>query len=201
MQNEQQGRRIPVGVIAGLAATILAAGGGGAWWAWNYLTSWTIPPVPTSSQPPQSASNLSEGKIQVYWLDDVNGKLKLVPISISVENGKNQRQVLEAAFNRLLSGPDEGTAATTIPQGTKLRNISVESDGVHVDLSQEFTSGGGSASMMGRLAQVLYTASSLDPTAKVWIDLEGKPLEVLGGEGITVDQPMTRADFEDNFEL
>ena len=200
MQNEHKTRRIPIGIIASLSAAILAAGGGGAWWVWNSLTSST-PPPPTSSQPSESTQTSTEEKIQVYWLDDVNGQLKLVPTLVTLENAKTQREVLEAGFNRLLNGPDKGTAATTIPEGTTLRNLSVESDGVHVDLSQEFTSGGGSASMIGRLAQVIYTASSLDPTVKVWIDVEGKPLDVLGGEGILVDQPMTREDFEENFEL
>jgi spore germination protein GerM len=55
--------------------------------------------------------------------------------------------------------------------------------------------------MTGRVAQVLYTASSLDPATKVWLEVEGKPLEVLGGEGLMIDQPLTRENFKKNFEL
>jgi len=54
--------------------------------------------------------------------------------------------------------------------------------------------------MSSRVAQVLYTATSLQPNAKVWIDIEGKPLEVLGGEGLLLEQPLT-GKLRENFTL
>jgi spore germination protein GerM len=77
----------------------------------------------------------------------------------------------------------------------------VQEDGIHVDLSQGFRTGGGTASMTGRVAQVLYTATSLDPDAPVWLSVEGKPIDSIGGEGLMLEQPLTRKRFKQDFSL
>lgn len=201
MQDQQQVRRIPLGVIAGISAVLLAGGGGAAWLGWNSIMTSTKTPVPTTPELPKPVQPSTEEKVQVYWLNNVNNRIEVVPSSITLKDADEPSAIIEGALKSLLIGPADPAFATTIPKGTKIRKVSLEADGVHVDLSKEFTKGGGSASMTGRVAQVLYTASSLDPAAKVWIEVEGKPLEVLGGEGLILDQPMTREKFKENFAL
>jgi spore germination protein GerM len=201
MQDQQQVRRIPLGVIAGISAVLLAGGGGAGWLAWNSIITSTKTPVPTTPELPKPVQPSTEEKVQVYWLNNVNNRIEVVPSSITLKDADEPSEIIEGALKSLLIGPADPAFATTIPKGTKIRKVSLEADGVHVDLSKEFTKGGGSASMTGRVAQVLYTASSLDPAAKVWIEVEGKPLEVLGGEGLILDQPMTREKFKENFAL
>lgn len=198
----EQQRRIPLGVVAGISAAVVAAGGVGVWWAINSQTP--IPsPVATPVQPLPSASPVQptvEQTAQVYWLRDTGSHLEVVPQPLKVATNQ-PNAVLEAAFNSLLAGTTDPALSSTIPQGTKLRAVKVQNDGIHVDLSEEFTSGGGSASMIGRVAQILYTATTLQPDAKVWIDVEGKKLDVLGGEGLELEQPLTRQSFTENFTL
>lgn len=202
-QHQQVTRRIPLGVVAGVSAAVLAAGGGAAWFAWNSnnVSSTNIPAPTTSPAPSKLAQSGNEQKAQVYWLNTVNNKVEVVPSAIALNNAGSKDEILKSAFTRLLAGPTDSALTTTIPTGTNLRNLTVDTNGVRVDLSKEFTEGGGSASMTGRVAQVLYTASTLDPKAKVWISVEGKPLDVLGGEGLMLDQPMTRESFNQNFPL
>jgi spore germination protein GerM len=154
---------------------------------------------PTSEIPPKKPTAQAETK--VYWLRSVGKKLELAPVKIAVEGGNSDREQLTATVERLLKGPANSDVTSSIPEGTKLNSLKVAKDGVHVDLSKSFTKGGGSTSMQGRLGQVIYTASSLNPSERVWISVEGEPLTVLGGEGLEVSQPMTRTDFKKGFSL
>ncbi|HEY9653448.1 MAG TPA: GerMN domain-containing protein [Coleofasciculaceae cyanobacterium] len=202
MHDQQDVRRIPIGLVASVAAALLTAGSGAAWWAWNSMNSAPTPSAPSTTTPsPQTAQPPTEQKVQIYWLNTTNNKIELAPSAVTLPEAKESSKILEGAFESLLAGPTNPAFSTTIPKGTELRNVSVESDGVHVDLSDEFTTGGGSTSMMGRVGQVVYTASSLDPNTKVWINVEGKPLDVLGGEGLELNQPLTRETFKENFPL
>jgi spore germination protein GerM len=205
-------RRIPVGILAGLAVAMLAAGSGTAWWTWNSQRAQAptseapTSEAPTSEAPTQPASPASptttEQNVQVYWLKSVDAGFELVPAPVSVATAEQPQPLLEAALEAMLQGDTPSADLTsTIPAGTQLRQVEVKADGVHVDLSQEFTSGGGSASMTGRVGQIVYTATTLEPDAPVWIAVEGEPLEVLGGEGLLIDQPMTREAFQQNFSL
>lgn len=195
---KQRNNRIFVGAIAGIfSAAVVAAVGGATWWTLqSQYPNDTPPPIVEPSSPAPK----TEQKAQVYWLKDTGNKLELVPSSIVAKTDR-PNAVLEEAFNSLLAGAKDKSVSSTIPPGTKLRSVKIKHDGIHVDLSEEFTSGGGSASMTGRLAQVLYTATTLDPNAKVWIEVQGEQLDVLGGEGLELEQPLTRKSFEADFTL
>ena len=218
-------RRIPVRIVAGLSAITLFAGGAAALITWRSIapkapvaefpvledpgkvdspTTGGDAQTPDTQTPTsdQTDSPAAEATGQVYWLDDVDGRLTLVSSSINGSTNAQPDAQLTAAIEQLLSGPgDDNANFSTVPPETQLISLSMESDGIYVDLSAPFKTGGGSASMMGRLGQIVYTATSLDPNAKVWITVEGEPLTLLGGEGLDVPQPMTRQTFDENFPL
>ena len=213
MNKQQSNQKLSLATIAGISVEVLVmAGGGTALWLSNSTENSTesrvtSSPTPTTEnyQAPQATAptNEQEGQeIDIYWLTTDGNEIEVAANSITVAEAEQPDAMLKSAFQNLLAGPKDGDKySSTIPEGTKLNSLEVRSDGVFVNLSEDFTSGGGTASMTARLGQIIYTASSLDPNAKIWISVDGKPLEVLGGEGLIVDQPMTRRDFEQNFSL
>jgi spore germination protein GerM len=79
--------------------------------------------------------------------------------------------------------------------------VKVQPDGIHLNLSKEFIQSAGSTSVIGRLGQVIYTATEQNPNAPVWISVEGKPLEVLGDVGVEIRQPITRKMYDQDFPI
>ena len=160
-------------------------------------------PAATSTATPAVESTAQAPRLEVYWLQDKDNKLELAAAKVTLADdvGESPTEQLTAAMERLLTGSANADVTSAIPEATQLNKLTVEADGVHIDLNKEFTTGGGSASMQGRLGQVVYTASSLNPQEKVWLSVEGEPLEVMGGEGLEVSQPMTRQEFDQAFSL
>jgi spore germination protein GerM len=159
-------------------------------------------PVTTSSTTPNNSSQ--QVQPHVYWVQSDRNKLTLVAKSLpsNTDNSGSPQQVLTIAVQKLLAAKPSDDLSSTIPNGTKLLGLQVRADGVHVDLSPEFRSGGGSTSMIYRVAQVIYTASSLDPNTKVFIAVGGKSIDdnyPLGGEGLILRQPTTRSQFTADF--
>lgn len=214
---EHRSRSIPLNVVLALSAVVVVAGGATAWWTMNSIEPEPLPPVPTTQATPPASSGIDtnqtnpdqpaqrvapQQRVAVYWLQLDNNQIKLAPSAIPLEQTDNSPgELLDAGMQRLLKGPADSAYTTTIPKGTQLNSLSLQADGVHLDLSKDFIQGGGSSSMQGRVAQVLYTATSHDPNAQLWLSVEGQPLEVLGGEGLELAQPLTRQQFEQDFSL
>ena len=179
--------RSPYLAAATLAAACLALAtgcdGGDA-------TPTTTTPEPTTTGGTTAPETTS---VAVYLLRDekVSPVRRTVPATTAVAR---------AALEELLEGPTSAEAATglvsTIPQGTTLRGVSIADGVATVDLDGRFDDGGGSASMLGRVAQVVATLTRFPTVERVAFRLDGQPVETIGGEGVVVDPPVGRGDIE-----
>lgn len=188
----------PTAPPAGATATIAPAT---ATNAASASTATPTAPVATATQPAATATQAAATPtsadtllLSVYFMRDekIGAAHREVPHTL---------QVATAAMNLLLEGPTQeeidAGMSTAVPQGTRLLGISIDAGVATVDLSGEFASGGGSLSMAARLAQVVYTLTQFPTVETVTFMLDGEPVDVFGGEGLILDHPVGRANFEE----
>jgi len=105
-----------------------------------------------------------------------------------------------AAVDALADGPTDAEAArglaTAVPEDTRVLSATARDGTLRVDLSLEVASGGGTASMRGRLEQLRWTLTRPSSIEAVELWMDGEPLRVLGGEGLMVEPSWRRPDDE-----
>lgn len=167
-----------------LAALALAACGG---------AEESSPPVPETSPTQTEAPAAEPTQVLVYLL-------RAERLGVTARVARTEGVGAEAVA-ALLEGPNEverdAGFSTAVPEGTELLGLSIANGVATVDLSGAFAEGGGSASMQGRVAQVVYTLTQFPTVERVAFRVDGEPVEAIGGEGVLVDPPVGRADFED----
>ena len=166
-------------LAAGLAASFLVAGCGGS---------------SSSTGPGGATTGTHTTDLTVYFMrgEKIGAAHRVV---------SETKEVGAAAVRALLEGPTaaerEAGLGTEIPDGTQLLGLSIDGGVATVDLSGEFESGGGSLSMLARVAEVVYTLTQFPSVEKLRFELGGKAVQAIGREGIVVDSPVGRADYED----
>ncbi|MFC8246241.1 Gmad2 immunoglobulin-like domain-containing protein [Streptomyces chartreusis] len=156
-------------------------------------TTPTTPTKPGTPIPSPTSGGGSQVRTSVYFLH--GEKVSPAPRTVTAPT------TAAGALRALLAGPSRYERrhgrTTAIPSGTTLRSIVVRDHVATIDLTGRYDDGGGSLSMQARLAQVVFTATRFPSIHKVQFELDGKPVTAFGGEGIVLNEPVGRADFED----
>ena len=101
---------------------------------------------------------------------------------------------IKFAITALIDGPKPEEVRlgvySEIPIGTRLLNVVDAQDGVYVNLSKHFEMGGGTDSIYKRIFQLIKTAK-YNTNKPVYLLIDNVKIEVLGGEGIMITQPLT----------
>jgi len=70
--------------------------------------------------------------------------------------------------------------------------IDAQSDRYVINLSKEFEMGGGSDSLYKRLYQLIKTVNN-NSDLPVYLNINGRMVNVIGGEGLSLKQPLNGA--------
>jgi len=198
----------PLAAIGVLALVLAATACGGDEIAGGTSPGTTAEPPATTETPPETATEPAEtGETET----ETEAPVETISISVYLLRGEKvgvahrtvdkQETVGTAALEELLRGPTPEEAAaglgTSIPEGTTLNGLTIEDGIATVDLSGEYDDGGGSLAMFTRLAQVVHTLTQFPTVQGVLFQLDGEPVETFSSEGIVLDGPQTREDYED----
>lgn len=131
----------------------------------------------------------------LYWVRSDATSFTLAPRSRRL-GSRDAASYARAAVAALAAGPNaEERAAglgSAVPTGVEVVEAELRDGTLVVELSPAFASGGGSASMRARLEQVRWTLSQPTWVDEVALRLDDRPLTVLGGEGLMVEERWRR---------
>jgi len=106
---------------------------------------------------------------------------------------------LKFSVYALINGPKpeekQKGVYSEIPHSAQVINISEQHDRVIVNLNSSFVNGGGADSLYKRLYQLIKTVK-LNSDLPVYLYIDGQKADVVGGEGIIINQPLSNSSLE-----
>ena len=124
----------------------------------------------------------------VCYFYNTNGLL--TPITRELKT-KNE---LENTITVLLKGPTISESKrgfySEIPANVDLINVKRKDNSIIVNLSSNFGNGGGSQSIINRVNQLTKTVKNIEPKKNIYLYINGKEVEYLGGDGVYIKQPL-----------
>lgn len=160
-------------------------------------------PRQTISDNPQINNEIDENKdkqeiknIKIF-VTDSTGNLRSVSRKCDVSAEKS---CLEFAIKELIKAPTKWEKSkglsSEIPSDTRILSIREGERNVLIDLSPAFESGGGAESIYIRLSQLIKTARA-NTNLPVYLYINGKQADVIGGEGIMIKQPLNERSLDE----
>ncbi len=150
-----------------------------------------------------TAENISQGKpvfdesmqtVKVCFIK--SKKLDSLGLVFVTRRIPKEDGLVTGAIRELFLGPTKPEELkgimSEIPVGTRLINVEESEDEIYVDISPQYLTGGGSATMQLRYIQIYNTLKKIAPYKDFFLKVDGKMLKAIGGEGLEVTQPLTR---------
>lgn len=153
---------------------------------------------PVKKQEPVKPEESKEKKIPktyvtVYFLGmDKNDTGIFKKVQRELPQGKSK---LQFALTQLVAGPSpyekKVGVYSEIPKNVKILGVVESKNKIIIDVSGNIQNGGGADSIYSRMKQLIKTALANSSKKPIYLFIDGKQAEVLGGEGIMISQPLS----------
>ena len=154
-------------------------------------------PNPGDEEPSTEEEKKQEIKNVKIFVTDSKGKLRSVNRKCDTSLEKS---CFAFAIKELISAPTRWEKnkglSSEIPSNTKILSVREGSNNILIDLSPAFESGGGAESIYIRVRQLIKT-SQANTNLPVFLYINGRQADVIGGEGIMIKQPLSERSLDD----
>jgi germination protein M len=146
------------------------------------LTLLTSPGAAQAAAPPTSAAPPLPVAVTFTRGDHLVREARLVPAG----------DPARASVLALLAGPAEPGDATEVPAGTRLLGLALRDGTATIDLSPDLQQAEGDPAIPLLLAQLVDTLTQFPTVQRVALEVAGRPLTTLGGDGLVVPPVLDR---------
>jgi len=147
----------------------------------------------TAPEPEEVNQDVPKSSVSVYFIGQNDSKEDVYKIVKRNYEPAESGTKLRFSIENLLKGPSKSEKAkgvySEIPAGTRLISLKETPDNVVINLSDAFEQGGGTDGLYKRLYQLIKTANK-NTTLDVYLEINGNQVDVIGGEGIMINQPL-----------
>lgn len=148
----------------------------------------------TTTEPKvEENENTPKSYVTVYFIGQNENKEEVYKVVKRRYDAQKDGTKLKFSIKTLIQGPTKkekkSGVYSEIPQGTKLISLDEFPDKAIINLSDNFEQGGGTDGLYKRLYQLIKTANK-NTALDVYLQLDGKQVDVVGGEGIMINQPL-----------
>lgn len=154
---------------------------------------------PTVTEPSQttpseeSSEDIPRSYVSVYFIGQNSNNEEVYKVVKRAYDASKDGTKLNFSIKNLLQGPTAKEKSkgiySEIPQGTKLISLEETPNKIVINLSGDFEQGGGTDGLYKRLYQLIKT-SNKNTALDVYLNIDGKQANVVGGEGIMLNQPL-----------
>ena len=141
----------------------------------------------------EEKQNTTKEYINIFFIGKNSKNEEVYKAVKRVYNKDIDGSKIRFAISELFRGPkmDEQRKGvyTEIPAGVEILNITEQADRVLINLTSSFTMGG-TEGIYKRIYQLIKTCK-LNTEKPVYLYIEGKKADVIGGDGIMITQPLT----------
>jgi len=151
-------------------------------------------------KPEEVNLDVPKSYVNVYFIGQNDSKDEVYKVVKREYNAQKDGTKLRFSIENLLKGPSKTEKSkgvySEVPAGTRLISMEETPEKVVINLSGDFEQGGGTDGLYKRLYQLIKTANK-NTTLNVYLNINGKQADVVGGEGIMLNQPLNEKSLDD----